>query len=171
LPILENQRWELYAQKLATGAKQMTAYKAAGFKPNSKSATKLAQNEVIVKRIRELTELAVAQTTISIERVLRELEKIGFANMLDYVKVDDEGQPCLDFTDLDREKAAAIGEIITDVITNPRDGSITRRTKFKLLDKKGALVDLGKHLGMFVDRKDIRVGGVMFHINASDANL
>lgn len=171
MPVLENTRHELYAQGLAKGMKQLKAYKAAGFKPNSKSATQLAKNELIVARQRELVELAAADCGISVGRVLRELEKIGFSNMLDYVKIDDDGQPCLDFTDLERDKAAAIGEITTDVMTNPRDGSITRRTKFKLLDKKGALVDLGRHLGMFVDRKDIRVGGVMFHINADDAAL
>lgn len=171
MPILDNNRWELMAQGLAQGKKQMAAYTAAGFKKNSKSAAKLANHEVIQGRVEELMQIAVANTGITIERIVTELGKIGFSNMLDFIKIDDDGQPCLNFTDLDREKAAAIGEITTDVITNPRDGSVTRRTKFKLLDKKTALVDLGRHLGMFKEVKDINVRGIMFHINADDAAL
>lgn len=171
MPILDNQRWELMAQQLAQGKKQSAAYRIAGFKPNTRSANLLANHEVVVARVKELTEVAVANTTLTIERVLNELEKLGFSNMLDFIKIDDDGQPQLDFGRLTRDQAAAIGEITTDVITNPRTGDVTRRTKFKLLDKKGALVDLGKYLGMFIDRKDVRVGGVMFHINADDNAL
>jgi phage terminase small subunit len=172
MPILANQRHELMAQGLAMGKKQMRAYKDAGFKPNSKSANHLANQDYIKDRVRELTEVAVANTTLTIERVLRELEKLGFANMLDYIKIDSEtGEPELDFKTLTRDQAAAIIEITTDHITSPRDGSVTKRTKFKLCDKKGALVDLGRHLGMFVDRKQIQMGGIVFHVNADDMAL
>lgn len=169
--ILPNARHEKMAQGLAVGKKQGTAYREAGFKANSASAAKLANSEIIKKRVLELQQIAVSQTTLTIEKVLAEMEKIGFANMLDYIKIDAGGQPQLDFSALTREQAAAIGEITTDEIVNSRDGTVTRRTKFKLLDKKGTLVDLGRYLGMFIDRKDIRVGGVMFHINKDDSNL
>lgn len=169
--IVNNERWEKYANLLAQGKTQWKAYKEAGFKANARSAAKLADNEVIVARVRELQELAVSETTLTIKRILDELEKIGFANMLDYVRIDADGEPVLDFSSLDRAKAAAIGEITTDVITNPRTGEVTRRTKFKLLDKKGALIDLGKYLNMWVDRKDIRVGGVVLHMTPSDMAL
>lgn len=171
MPILQNERWELFANLLARGKAQYSSYKEAGFKPNSKSAAALAAKPEIQNRVRELQELVIAETTLSINRVVAELEKIGFANMLDYIRIDGDGQPVLDFTELDRAKAAAIGEIVTDEITNPRTGDITRRTKFKLLDKKGALMDLGKFLGMFIDRKEIKTAGVIFHINKDDAAL
>lgn len=171
MPKLVNNRWELVAQGLAAGKTQSAAYTGAGFKKSSKSATKLANHPEILARVEELMQLAVSNTTLSIERVLRELEKIGFSNMLDYIKIDDDGQPCLNFTDLDREKAAAIGEITTDVITNPRDGSVTRRTRFKLLDKKTALVDIGRHLGMFKETKDINLKGIVFHVSPDDMRL
>lgn len=171
MPQLDNIRWELMAQELAKGKKQGAAYKAAGFKFNSRSAAKLANNEVIVGRVQELMQVAIAHTGVTVERIVEELAKLGFSNMLDFIKIDEDGQPCLEFTDLDREKAAAIHEITTDVITNPRDGSVTRRTKFKLYDKKTALVDLGRHLGMFKETKDVNLRGVVFHINAADAAL
>lgn len=169
--ILPNARHERMAHGLALGKKKGTAYREAGFKENSASAAKLANAPHILARVRELQLLAVSLTTLSVEKVLGELEKLGFANMLDYIRIDPDGSPVLDFTHLTREQAAAIGEITTDEIVNSRDGTVTRRTKFKLLDKKGALVDLGRYLGMFVERKDIRVGGVMFHINKDDENL
>jgi hypothetical protein len=34
------------------------------------------------------------------------------------------------------------------------DARQVRRTKFRLADKKGALVDIARHLGMFVDRRE-----------------
>lgn len=169
--IVSNPRWEKFANLLTQGVAQGKAYTMAGFKKSSKSANQLALRPEIQERMRELQEIAVSETTLSVKRVVTELEKIGFANMLDYVKIDADGQPNLDFTNLDREKAAAIGEIITDVITNPRTGEVTRRTKFKLLDKKASLDTLGKYLGMFIDRKDIRVGGIMFHVNQADTEL
>jgi phage terminase small subunit len=171
MPVLLNVRHELVAQNLAKGMKNAAAYKAAGFKPNSKSAGKLCCAPHITARVAELMEIAVANTTLDATRVLGELEKIGFSNMLDFIRITDEGQPVLDFSTLTRDQAAAIAEITTDELTNPRTGEITKRTKFKLLDKKAALDSIGRHLGMFVERKDIRVGGVMFHVNASDDAL
>jgi phage terminase small subunit len=169
--VLPNHRWELMAQGLASGKKQFAAYRDAGFKVNSRSAAKLANHPDIVGRIDELMQVALANTGVTVERIITELAKLGFSNMLDFIKIDDDGQPCLDFNDLDREKAAAIAEITTDVITNPRDGSVTRRTRFKLYDKKTALVDLGRHLGMFKETKDVNLRGVVFHVNKSDMAL
>jgi phage terminase small subunit len=172
VPVLQNARWEVMANLMAGGKKSLAAYREAGFSPNFKNASKLANRQEIQDRIREIHEHAVATTTLSVQKVLLELEKIGFSNMMDYIKIDPvDGQPVLDMRNMTREQAAAIGEITFEETTNPRDGTVTRRNKFKLLDKKGALVDLGRYLGMFVERKDIRVGGVMFHVNASDTAL
>lgn len=171
MPELPNERQEAFAKYLAADLSHYKAYKAAGYKPNSKSASSLAQNEAVVARVKELKNAALALTGVTPDRVVDEYQKLAFANMLDFIKIDDDGQPELDFTRLTRDQAAAISEITTDVITNPRTGEVTRRTKFKLLDKKAALADLGRYLGMFVERKDIRVGGVMFHISKEDASL
>ena len=171
MPILQNERWELFANLLVRGKTQYKAYAEAGFKPSSKAATKLAANQVIRARVTELQQLAIAETSLSVQRVLDELMKIGFSNMLDYINIDDDGGAEIDLRGMTREQAAAIGEITTEETTNPRSGEVTKRTKFKLLDKKGALVDLGRHLQMWVDRKDIRVGGVIFHVTNDDMAL
>lgn len=99
-----------------------------------------------------------ARTEITQDMVLRELAKIGFSDIRKVVRwgetqvrmVDGEegeaedmvpyhGLALIDSTDVDDATAAAIAEV-----SQGRDG-----LKVKLHDKKGALVDIGRHLGMF----------------------
>lgn len=96
---------------------------------------------------------------VTAERVVAELAKLGFSNMLDYIRINEDGQPYTDFSALTREQAAAIGEVTVETRTEREiDGegeSISvpvRKVRFKLADKRAALVDLGKHLGLFVER-------------------
>ncbi len=104
--------------------------------------------------------LAVAQdkraerTQVTADRVIAELAKIGFANMADYMRATPGGDPFLDFASLTREQAAALQEVTVDDYVEGRgeDARDVKRVKFKLADKRAALVDLGKHLGLFVDR-------------------
>lgn len=101
------------------------------------------------------TEEAEAAFDIAAEKVLQELAVIGFSNMADYVKMDEMGNPIVNFTNVTRRQFAAVAEItIEDIDTGPRKG---KRTKFKLLDKRAALVDLGRHLGLFKDDRTVNV--------------
>lgn len=85
------------------------------------------------------------RTLITADAVVTELAKIGFANMQDYLK---EGFTLQDIQALPRDHAAAIQEVtIDETVTD--DETTVRRIKFKLADKRAALVDLGKHLGIF----------------------
>jgi phage terminase small subunit len=98
------------------------------------------------------------RTEITQDMVLRELAKIGFSDIRKVVRwgetqvrmVDGEddgpedmvpyhGLVLIDSTDIDDNTAGAIAEV-----SQGRDG-----LKVKLHDKKGALVDIGRHLGMF----------------------
>ena len=47
-------------------------------------------------------------------------------------------------------------EVVVEDFVDGRgeDARDVRRVKFKLADKKGALVDIGRHLGMFIDRRE-----------------
>jgi phage terminase small subunit len=95
---------------------------------------------------------------ITQDMVLRELAKIGFSDIRKVVRwgetmvrmVDGEeeqaedmvpyhGLALIDSTEIDDNTAGAIAEV-----SQGRDG-----LKVKLHDKKGALVDIGRHLGMF----------------------
>jgi phage terminase small subunit len=101
------------------------------------------------------TERAVSKLAIDKERVLTELAKLAFANMADYIEIGADGQPRLDFSALTRDQAAAIHEVVTETRIEERDDGppiIITKTKFKLADKRGPLVDLGRHLGLFKER-------------------
>ena len=95
---------------------------------------------------------------VTVERIVAELAKLGFANMADYMGVGADGLPALDWSKLTRDQAAALVEVTVDHIARGEDEPTISRVKFKLADKRGALVDLGKHLGMFVDKHEVEVG-------------
>lgn len=110
-------------------------------------------------------DLRAKRTGITADRVLLELAKIGFADIRKAIKwqgtlVTEEDQPdggdtlviknvvtnnvtLVSSDDIDDETAAAISEISQNT-----SGGI----KLKLHDKRAALVDIGKHLGMFTDK-------------------
>jgi len=98
---------------------------------------------------------------ISAEKVLRELALIGFANMQDYMRANADGEPVPDFSGLSRDQAAALSEVTVDTVKDGsgEDAQSVRRVKFKLSDKRAALVDLGKHLGLFKDGMNVNLSG------------
>jgi phage terminase small subunit len=100
------------------------------------------------------TARAVTKLAVTKERVLAELAKLAFANMLDYLKIGPDGDPVLHFAKLTRDQAAALTEVTVEDYLDGRgeDAREVRKVKFKLADKRGPLVDLGKHLGLFKER-------------------
>ena len=146
MPILPNPRHELFAQEIAKGASATQAYGAAGYKRRSSSAAKLWRQPEVRARVVELAEASAQKAGVTIEAVVEELARIGFSNMLDYLAIGEGGDPIADLSRLSRDKTAAIAEL------NVRETREGRRVTFKLHDKKGALVSLGRHIGMFPNK-------------------
>ena len=94
--------------------------------------------------------------------VLAELKNLGFSNIIDYLVIDQDGQPMVNLSDLTRDQTAAIGEVTVRKFKGEDGKGSIEQVKFKLADKRAALVDIGRHFGMFVDRvqTDIRVARV-----------
>jgi phage terminase small subunit len=113
------------------------------------------------------------RTEITADRVLSELAKIGFADIRKAIKwysqanvaaIDDDADTealveegavrfavanqieLVSSDEIDDATAAAISEI---------GQSSTGALKLKLHDKRAALVDIGKHLGMFKERVEL----------------
>jgi hypothetical protein len=86
-----------------------------------------------------------------------EMAKIAFANMGDYMRVGPDGDPVLDFSRLARDQMAALVEVTVDDFKSGRgeDARDVRRVRFKLADKRQALVDIGKCLGLFKDKVEL----------------
>lgn len=157
MTVLANPKHERFAQELAKGKSQGEAYEKAGYKPSDQHASRLATNGKISARVAELLEGAAKRAEISIADVISELAKIGFANMADYMRAGPDGDPFLDFSALSRDQAAALQEVTVEDFKDGRgeDARDVRRVKFKLSDKRAALVDIGKHLGAFVERVEL----------------
>lgn len=133
----------------------------AGYSPKTadQQASRLLTNVKVRAYLAERQGDRGRRLEISQDMVLRELAKIGFSDIRKVVRwgetmvrmadADDEGAEdmvpyhglaLIDSTEIDDDTAAAIAEV-----SQGRDG-----LKVKLHDKKGALVDIGRHLGMFV---------------------
>lgn len=80
MSVLDNAKWELFAQELAQGRKQLEAYRLAGYRGGEAQASRLASNGKVSARVGELKAAAAAKVELSIAGVLSELWKIGTAD-------------------------------------------------------------------------------------------
>jgi phage terminase small subunit len=168
MPILRNPRHEAFAQALVSGMSLGQANVAAGYRNgNRKAAWITRQNPKIAARIVELTEEKLAaermareraqqKYDLSADRILGELARIALANMQDYVTVGPDGETrFIDPARLSRDQAAALQEMTIEEFTDR--GKTKRRVRYKLADKRAALVDIGRHLGLFADPSLVNV--------------
>jgi phage terminase small subunit len=169
MPILSNVRREKFCQAIMAGENAEQAYITAGYKANRGNAGTLRAKKDIVRRLEELmsrrsaaeivsTARAIEQTGITKAKVAEELSKIGFANMKDYMRVGPHGDPVLDFSAITRDQAAALIEVTVDDYVDGRgeDARDVRKVKFKLADKRAALMDIAKLFGWIIDKQEFR---------------
>ena len=141
--------------KFAAHPQVMTnAYKAAVESGYSKSYAKsqaLALRKQLAPMILENQERVRILSAISSARIQSELAALGFANVLDYFNIADDGsiRP-KQLNELTRAQASAIQEVKVIELEDPDSG--IKRTVIgylKLADKRANLVELGRSLGMF----------------------
>ena len=123
-------------------------------------ASRLLRNVKVQESISKRMKDREKRTEITQDMVLRELAKIGFADIRKAVKwgdgvavVDPEtgeavisnGIALIGSGQIDDDTAAAIAEV----------SQTQQGLKIKLHDKKGALVDIGRHIGMFKDKLEL----------------
>lgn len=116
----------------------------------------LLQKPSVAKAIAAGQRKAATKFELTRDKIVAELVKLGFSNMDDYVRRDNLGNIYTDFSKVTRDQMAAVQEVTVETYTKPGRGKNRSRTvervKFKLAEKKGVLVDLGKHLGMWPTR-------------------
>ena len=156
----DKERRDRFCQEYIVDLNGKKAAIRAGYSPRSAevTASRLLSQDKVRARITELQAERAERTEISADRVVAELAKLGFSNMLDYLRVDAHGDPVLDLSDLTRDQAAAIKEWTIETYTDGHGEEAlgVKRVKFKLEDKLGALTTLGRHLGIFNDRLEVR---------------
>lgn len=101
------------------------------------------------------------RTEVTQDRVLKELAKIGFADIKDFlsyrtektlVEVDDEGTEIYGYRQIiDTIPSDEVDGAVISEVSLARDGTF----KFKLQDKMKALEMMGRHLGMFIEKREI----------------
>lgn len=152
---LADDKHERFCQEYLIDLSQTNAAIRAGYSPGSAKVHScwLMKKKDIRGRIDELLDIRSKKMDITAEKVLLELAKIGFSNMQDYMSVHD-GDPFVDLSALTRDQAAAIQEFTVDEYQDGRgdDARDVKRIRIKLSDKRAALVDIGRHLGMFKDK-------------------
>jgi phage terminase small subunit len=96
------------------------------------------------------------RTGVTQDRVIAEMARLGFANMLDYIAVQADGTAYVDLEHLTRDQAAAIAEMTVEEFKDGRgeDARDVKRVKIKLADKLGPLTQLGRHTGLFPTRME-----------------
>lgn len=181
MPVLKNAKHERFAQALARGETADQAYQTAGYKRHDGNAARLRGNERVQQRVVEILRKAEDKAEIDIARCLQELVRLGTS---DVRKLFDENGNLKPIAELDDATAAAVAsvEVVTvmkrannnlvevdeELEDQAHGGSLKRKRaaevehihKLKLWDKNSALDKIAKHLGMFIERSEVRIPGL-----------
>lgn len=171
---------EKFAQELAKGKSQRVAYRAAY--PNSRkwkdsvvdsrASTMFNKNEKVMARYNELRARVVKEAEdeciASAKDVIKELAKIAFSNGADFAQVvTKEREKLIQDPESGELKSCIVVEQFvelkdTEQVEDNKKAAISgiKQSKFGIevntCDKVKALELLGKHLGIFTDKIDIK---------------
>jgi phage terminase small subunit len=110
---LKNAKHESFARAILEGMSGRDAYLSAGYSAQpaaaDAAASRLLKNVKVSARVAELKAAAARASTVTAARVLDELAKLAFANMLDYMKAGPDGDPYLDFSKLNPRPGGRAG--------------------------------------------------------------
>lgn len=117
---------------------------------------RLLKNVEIAQALETAMAARSQRTEVTADRVLAELAKIGFG---DIRKMFTESGSLVPVRELDDDAAACLSsiEITTRKVRGGDDDEVEEVSKLKLWDKRAALVDIGRHLGMFTDKLELGV--------------
>ena len=171
----------------ATQAAIRAGYSAATAK---QQGSRLLTNADVQEAVTSGRAEMAKRTEISADRVLTELAKIGFSDIRKAVRwasaailpdaepnEELEPQPHGGALKRSRHEVASVVELVSsDEIDEDTAAAIsevsqtTAGLKIKLHDKRAALVDIGRHLGMFTDKVE-HSGAVSLNVTPDDAAL
>jgi phage terminase small subunit len=156
---LSNAKHEAVARALIADPESVgwRAYKSVYPKCSRHAAengyTRLSKDKKFAARLDELKAAAAEGAVATAREVLEELTRIGLANMADYIGPNFEMR---EISKMSRNQTAALAEVTVETFVDGRgeDARDVRRVKFKLVDKRAALVDLGRHHKLFTDKHE-----------------
>jgi len=160
---------EAFVTNLLTKLNQTDAYRNAGYKAKKpdRAANQLMRNNKVVARVAYKRAVLAKLTDVTAERVIKELAKIGFSDIRDYLGTDNE---IGDISTLEPELTAAVESVQSDIRHDSGDSrGYTEKVKLKLHSKLSALDMLAKHLGLFEADNTQRNTGDTFIVTFIDA--
>ena len=123
------------------------------------TASKLLVVPKVARAVAEAFAARAKRTEIEADTVLRELARIAFSDIRDVVSWDADGLELKASDTLTVDAAATVKEIRSSKTTTTEDRGRREVERVehvvKLYDKQRALVDLGRHLGLFPSRVEL----------------
>lgn len=141
------QKQKLFIEEYLIDLNATQAAIRAGYSPDTAQqiGSENLSKPVISTEISKAMAERSRRTGVSADRVVLELAKIGFAKITDIVDL----QTAEIKEDVSEDDLACIQSIKV----KPNEWGTEK--EIKMYDKRAALVDLGKHLGMFKDRLEL----------------
>ena len=133
---------------------KLKAYNLAGYRSTGEIGRVEAHRTLNLPHVKAYYESfrkkATERAEKSADDIIKELTKVAFSNIQEYLTVDEDGEVRFkNFNEIEVEKLAAIESIKISTTSN-KDGSREYTTnQFKLHSKLNALGHLGKHLGIY----------------------
>lgn len=111
-------------------------------------ALDMLRRPLIQAAIAAKLEQVASRYEVTLDRTVAEIAKIAYANMGDYVKINAEGEPVPDFSNVDYDQMAAVKTIKTETVVDPSDKTKEiKKVTFELHPKLDGLDKLMKKLG------------------------
>jgi phage terminase small subunit len=140
MPVLLNPKHERFAQELASGKSAEEAHGLAGYKASRSGASQLKQNINISNRI---AEILVERESIHAQATADAVKSVGLTKQWVIETLMENVARSMQAKSVKTEEGQTIGEY-------QYQGSVANR----------ALELLGKEVGMFIDRKEVRTGSL-----------
>jgi len=126
----------------------------AGYAPKDANVQgpRLLEHRGVQASIAEAQREKIERNKLTQDEVISELRAIAHARLPEFLEKDGTGYTLKDLNTLSDEQKSAIAEL-SPVFS--KNGEL--RYRIKLHDKQGALVSLGRHLGMFTDNLNVGI--------------
>lgn len=155
----------LFAIEYVKDSNASRAARDAGYA--TKAAGQQGHDLLKIPKIEEFIQYLTAKTlqrqAITSDWIIREYENMASANILDYIKVTDDGLAVTDLSTMTRDQAAGLAGLeIIELPPVEEDGPCPLKVKFKMTDKKAALDVLAKRAGLLKeDTLNLNLTGTM----------
>jgi len=157
---LNNRQKEFIREYKLNGGNGKKAALMAGYSPRSAEmhASRLLRNDKVLKELARREEAIEKKYEIDEERIIKELELIGFSDLKNYMMIDSDTGAIIakGFDEMPGDSSRALESVSEDrVIHENKDGTkivVNDKVKFKTHDKLKALEMICKLKGLLRDR-------------------